>query len=158
MYLPAIMAFVHHLAAFTLVGALAVEVAMFKPPLTSVQARRIQRTDRVFGIAATVLLVVGLLRAIYFEKGAGYYFANAFFLTKLTAFVAASVISIYPTVLFLSWSKALREGGTPEMSAAQIRRARMCLMLELTAIVVILFCAPLMARGIGYFGGRSAPG
>jgi putative membrane protein len=67
--------------------------------------------------------------------------------------VAAGVISIYPTVLFLSWSKALREGGTPEMSAAQIRRARLCLMLELTAIVVILFCAPLMARGFGYFGG-----
>jgi putative membrane protein len=89
---------------------------------------------------------------VYFEKGAGYYFANAFFLTKLTAFIVASLISIYPTVLFLSWSKALREGVTPEMSESQIRRARMSLMLELTAIVVILFCAPLMARGVGYFG------
>jgi hypothetical protein len=28
----------------------------------------------------------------------------------------------------------------------------MCLMWELTAIVVILFCAPFMARGFGYFG------
>jgi len=155
MYLPATMAFLHHLAAFTLVGTLAVEVTLFKPPLTVVQARRIQRADRVFGIAAAVLLVVGLLRAVYFEKGAGYYFANAFFLTKLAAFLAAGVISIYPTVLFLSWSKALREGTTPEMSVPQVRRARMCLMLELTAIVVILFCAPLMARGFGYFGGRS---
>jgi putative membrane protein len=155
MYLPALLAFVHHLAAFTLVAALAVEVTLFKPPLAVVQARRIQRADMLFGIAAGVLLVVGLLRAVYFEKGGGYYFANAFFLTKLTAFLAAGVISIYPTVLFLSWSKALREGTTPEMSAAQTRRARMCLMLELTAIVVILFCAPLMARGFGYFGNRS---
>ncbi|MDB6092215.1 MAG: hypothetical protein JWN85_4999 [Gammaproteobacteria bacterium] len=155
MYLPALLAFVHHLAAFTLVAALAVEVSLFKPPLAVVQARRIQRADMVFGIAAGVLLVVGLLRAVYFEKGGGYYFANAFFLTKLIAFLAAGVISIYPTVLFLSWSKALREGATPEMSAEQIRRARMCLMLELTAIVVILFCAPLMARGFGYFGNRS---
>jgi putative membrane protein len=152
MYLPAIMASVHHLAAFTLVGALAVEVALFKPPLTVMQARRIQRADMVFGIAAGVLLVVGLLRVVYFEKGAGYYFANAFFLTKLSAFLAAGVISIYPTVLFLSWSKALREGTTPEMSVSQVRRARMCLMLELTAIAVILFCAPLMARGFGYWG------
>jgi putative membrane protein len=154
-YLPAIMAFLHHLAAFTLVGALAVEVALFKPPLTIVQARRIQRADLVFGIAAGVLLVVGLLRTVYFEKGAGYYFANAFFLTKLIAFLAAGVISIYPTVLFLSWGKALREGATPQMSVSQVRHARMCLMLELTAIVVILFCAPLMARGFGYFGGHS---
>jgi putative membrane protein len=155
MYLPAFMAFLHHLAAFTLVAALAVEVALFKPPLSLVQARRIQRADSVFGVAAGVLLVVGLLRVVYFEKGAGYYFANAFFLTKLSAFVAAGVISIYPTVLFLSWSKALKEGTTPEMSPSQIRRARMCLMLELTAIVVILFCAPLMARGFGSFGGHS---
>jgi putative membrane protein len=150
--LSAIMAFLHHLAAFTVVASLAVEVMLFKPPLTAVQARRIQVTDLVFGASATVLLVVGLLRVIYFEKGAGYYFADAFFLTKFTAFILAALISIYPTMLFLSWSKALKEGTPPDPSPEQIRRARMCLMLELTAIVIILFCAPLMARGFGYFG------
>jgi len=152
MYLPALMAFLHHLAAFTVVSALAVEVALFKPPLSAAQARRIQRTDLIFGVSAGVLLVVGLLRVVYFEKGPGYYFSNAFFLTKLTAFIAAALISIYPTMLFLSWSKALKEGSTPAMSAAQVRRARMSLMLELTAIVVILLCAPLMARGLSSIG------
>ena len=152
MYIPAIMAFLHHLAAFTVVGALVAEVMLFKPPLTVVQARKLQRVDSVFGVSAGVLLVVGLLRVVYFEKGAGYYFSDAFFLTKFIAFVLAGVISIYPTVLFLSWSKALKQGVAPEMSAAQVRRARMCLMWELTAIVVILFCAPFMARGFGYFG------
>jgi len=29
---------------------------------------------------------------------------------------------------------------------------RVCLMLELTAILIILLCAALMARGFGYFG------
>ena len=152
MYTPAIMAFLHHLAAFTVVGALVAEVMLFKPPLTVAQARKLQRVDSVFGVSAGVLLVVGLLRVVYFEKGAGYYFSDAFFLTKFVAFVLAGVISIYPTMLFLSWSKALKQGVAPEMSAAQVRRARMCLMWELTAIVVILFCAPFMARGFGYFG------
>ena len=152
MYTPAIMAFLHHLAAFTVVGALIAEVMLFKPPLTVPQARTLQRVDSVFGISAGVLLVVGLLRVVYFEKGAGYYFSDAFFLTKFAAFLLAAIISIYPTVLFLSWSKALKQGMVPEMPAAQVRRARMCLMLELTAIVVILFCAPFMARGFGYFG------
>jgi putative membrane protein len=152
-YTSAIMAFLHHIAAFTVVGALVAEVVLFKPPLTVVQARRLQRTDSIFGLSATVLLIVGLLRVFFFEKGAGYYFGNAFFLTKLTAFIVAAIISIYPTVLFLSWSKALKEGIAPDISADKIRRARMCLMWELTAIVVILFCAPLMARGFGYFGG-----
>jgi putative membrane protein len=153
MYMPAIMAILHHLAAFTVVSALVVEVVSFKPPLTVVQARRVQRVDSIFGIAAGVLLVAGLLRVFYFEKGAGYYFTDAFFLTKFGAFLVAAIISIYPTVLFLSWSNAVKQGVAPDVSAAQARRARVCLMWELTAIVVILFCAPLMARGFGYFGG-----
>ena len=154
MYMPAIMAFLHHLAAFTVVATLAAEVVLFKPPLTVVQARRLQKTDSLFGISAGVVLVVGLLRVFFFEKGAGYYFADAFFLAKLSAFVIAALISIYPTVLFLSWSKALKQGVAPDISADKARRARMCLMWELTAIVVTLFCAPLMARGFGYFGGH----
>ena len=153
MYAPAIMAFLHHLAAFTVVATLVVEVALFKPPLTVAQARLLRRTDNIFGIAAGVVLIVGLLRVFFFEKGAGYYFADAFFLTKLAAFVIAAIISIYPTVLFLSWSKALKQGIAPDISPEKVRRARMCFMWEMTAIVVILFCAPLMARGFGYFGG-----
>jgi putative membrane protein len=148
-YTSALMAFLHHLAAFTLVGALAAEVVLFKLPLTVIQARRVQRADQIFGAAATVLLVVGLLRVVYFEKGAGYYFSNAFFLTKLTLFILAALISIYPTVLFISWNKALKQGEVPVITPAAVTRTRMCMMLELTAILGILFCAPFMARGIG---------
>lgn len=153
MYMPAIMAFLHHLAAFTTVGALVAEVALFKPPLTVAEARRLQRIDNLFGIAAGVLLVVGLLRVFFFEKGPGYYFTDAFFLTKLSAFIIAALISIYPTVVFLSWSKALKQGVAPDISPNKARTTRMCLMWEMTAIVVILFCAPFMARGFGYLGG-----
>ncbi len=151
MYMPAIMAFLHHLAAFTVVGALVAEVVLFKPPLTVTQAARLQRIDSLFGISAGVLLVVGLLRVLYFEKGGSYYFTNTFFLTKFTTFIIAALISIYPTILFLSWGKALKEGVAPNIPPAHVRRVRMCLMWELTAIVVILFCAPFMARGFGYW-------
>ena len=144
------MAFLHHLAAFTLVAALAVEVALFKPPVTVVQARRLQRTDLIFGVAAVVVLVVGMLRVAFFEKGPGYYWRDAFFLIKLGAFILAALISIYPTVTFLSWSKALKAGVAPEVGEARTRSVRMCMMLELTAILVILGCAALMARGFGY--------
>jgi putative membrane protein len=148
MYLPALMAFLHHAAAFILVSALAIEVALFKSPLTVLQARRLLRTDQIFGAAATALLIVGLLRVFYFEKGAAYYFTNAFFLTKFTLFVIAALISIYPTVVFLSWRTALRSEEVPVVPPAQMRRARMCMMLELTAVLGIIFCAPFMARGL----------
>ncbi len=134
---------------FTLVAMLAVEVATFKPPLSALQARRLQRVDTIFGAAAVLLLIVGLMRVTWFEKGPAYYWHDAFFLIKFSAFIAAALISIYPTVVFLSWTKALKGGRAPEIAQTCTRRVRMCLMLELTAIVVILPCAALMARGFG---------
>ena len=150
MYSSAAMAFLHHVAAFTVVAALAVEVALFKPPLSIVQARRLLRTDTIFGLSAGAVLVVGLLRVTYFEKGPAYYWHDAFFLGKFAAFLAAALISICPTMTFLSWNRGLKAGAAPEIPAGRTRWVRMCLMLELTAIVVILLCAALMARGFGY--------
>jgi putative membrane protein len=146
----AFMAFLHHVAAFTVVAALGVELALFTPPLSLAQARRLQRTDSIFGVAAGVLLVVGLLRVAYFEKGAAYYWHDTYFLLKFAAFIVAALISIYPTVAFLVWSRSLRAGEAPQLSATQTQRVRACLRLELAAILVILACAALMARGFGY--------
>jgi putative membrane protein len=150
MYSSAVMAFLHHLAAFTVVAALAVEVALFKPPLSLLQARRLLITDNIYGAAAGAVLIVGLLRVFYFEKGPGYYWHDLFFLVKFSAFLVAALISVYPTLIFLSWGKSLKAGTVPEISAEHTGRVRLCLMLELTAIVVILLCAALMARGFGY--------
>jgi putative membrane protein len=155
MYAPAFMAFLHHVAAFTVVATLAIEVALFKPPLSAQQARRLLRTDMIFGASAGVVLIIGLLRVQFFEKGPAYYWHDAFFLAKFSAFIVAALISIYPTVTFLSWNPLLRAGAAPEVSAQRTRSVRMCLMLELTAIVVILACAALMARGFGYITPRN---
>jgi putative membrane protein len=140
----------HHLAAFTVVAMLAVEVVTFRPPFTAAQARRLQRIDLVFGASATILLIVGLMRVTWYEKGPGYYWHDLYFMIKFGAFLAAALISIYPTAVMLSWTKLLKTGQAPEISQACMRRVRLCLMLELTAIVVILPCAALMARGFGY--------
>ena len=96
------------------------------------------------------MLIVGLLRVTYFEKGPAYYWHDSYFLLKLSAFVVAGLISIYPTVTFLSWKRELGSGTAPQLSPERTRRVRLCLMLELTAILVILFGAALMARGFGY--------
>jgi putative membrane protein len=150
MYSSALMAFLHHVAAFTVVAALAVEVALFKPPLSLTQAQRLVRTDTIFGASAAILLAVGMTRVWYFEKGPAYYWHDAFFLIKFGAFLVAALISVYPTVTFLSWNRGLKAGVAPEIPAGRTRSVRLCLMLELTAILVILLCAALMARGFGY--------
>ena len=148
-YYSALFAFLHHLAAFTLVAALAVEFVLIRSELTLTNARLLQRADIVFGAAATVILIVGLLRVFYFEKGADYYFSNHSFLTKLGLFAIVGVISIWPTLEFLSWRKATAAGQVPTVTPARLKLIRRLIHIELAGIVLIIACAAMMARGIG---------
>jgi hypothetical protein len=61
-------AFLHHLAAFTLVSAIAVEFALIRQELTASTARKLLTTDAVYGIAAGALLVIGLLRVFFSRR------------------------------------------------------------------------------------------
>src|SRR5882757_7483299 len=140
-------AFLHHLAAFTLVAAIAVEFVLIRQELTLSSARRLVATDAVLGAAATVLLVVGLLRVFYFEKGAIYYFHSHAFLTKFTLFILLALLSAIPTVEFLSWRAALKAGQLPRPDAKKLRRITGVIHAELAGIVIILLCAAIMARG-----------
>ncbi len=139
------MAFLHHVAAFALVAALAVELSLLRGEITPAQARRLALTDAVVGMSAGTVLVVGLLRVFYFEKGASFYLHNAAFIAKMALFVAVALLSIYPTLKYLSWRKG-------RIDAAAVPAIRRILHLELVGVVLILLCAALMARGIGFFG------
>jgi putative membrane protein len=140
-------AFLHHVAAFTLVGALAVEFVLIKQEFNIATARRLAVTDAVLGASAGVLLVAGLLRVFYFEKGAAYYFHSHAFLTKFSLFVIVALLSIVPTIEFLSWRKALKAGQAPPVAAPKLKRLRMIIHIELAAVVIILLCAAIMAKG-----------
>ena len=140
-------AFLHHLCAFTLVSAVAIEFVLIRSELTLSSARRLQVTDLVLGIAAGALFVVGLLRVFFFEKGAEYYFHSHAFLTKFSLFIVIGLLSIIPTMEFLSWSGAIKAGQVPAVEPKKLRRVTMVIHSELLAIVIILLCAAIMARG-----------
>jgi putative membrane protein len=143
--MTALMAFLHHVAAFALVAAIVVEFVLIRLPVDPANARRLGLADMVVGLSAGVLLIVGLLRVFYFEKGAAFYLHNAAFIAKMALFVAVALLSVYPTLKFLSWRKG-------RIDAAAVPAIRRLLHLELVGVVLILLCAALMARGIGYFG------
>jgi len=145
-------AFLHHLAAFALVAALAVEFVLIRGELNLGTARKLQRIDMVFGLSSGVVLVVGLLRVFYFEKGASYYFHSAPFIAKLSLFAIVGLLSIYPTLEFASWSKSLKQGQMPALTERKIASIRSVIHWELAGVVVIILCAALMARGVGYLG------
>lgn len=149
--IAALFAFLHHLAAFALVSAIAAEFLMVREELTLRSARRILFADMIIGIAAATVLIAGLLRVFFFEKGADYYAHNAFFIAKISLFVAIALLSIYPTREFLSWRKGLNDGRLPAIAAAKLQSIRGVIHLELAGIGLILLCAALMAKGIGSF-------
>ena len=140
-------AFLHHVCAFTLVSAVAIEFALIRGELTLSSARRLQVTDIVLGIAAGALLVIGLLRVFLFEKGASYYFHSHAFLTKFSLFIVVGLLSIIPTVEFLSWRDAVEAGQVPAINAKKLRQVTAVIHGEIFAIVIILVCAAIMARG-----------
>lgn len=146
----AIFAFFHHLCAFILTACLIYEFIAYRKELTLAEARRIQRVDLAYGISAGLLLVFGLLRVIFFEKGVNFYVHSPFFWVKMAAFAFVGILSIDPTIRYIRWNKTIRDNVAPEISEDVYKRTRILLWLEMVGIVVILLAAPLMARGVGY--------
>lgn len=132
--------------------SLSAELMLLAEPLNLQSARKIQRMDAVYGLAAGLILVLGFLRVMYFEKGPHYYSHSGPFIAKMALFVTVGLISIYPTMVFLKWGKSLKQGLVPEVSMQQQRKLRGIIHLELTLLVLVVLAAAMMAKGIGYFG------
>ena len=144
-----LMATLHHICAFTLTACLVYELISFRKGLRVEEARRIQKVDGWYGISAGLLVVVGLLRVFFFEKGPNYYGASSMFWIKMTLFVIVGLLSVYPTIRYIKWNSFLNENKAPEIAEQEFKNIRLLLMLEIVGLVLILFFAPAMARAIG---------
>ena len=143
------MAFLHHLFAFTLVACVVYEFIAYRKGLTIEEARRIQRADLFYGISAGLLLIVGVLRVFFFEKGPAFYSQSPFFWVKMNTFLIVGLLSIDPTIRYLRWNRIIKEGKAPEISDGEFKRTRIILWLEVIGLAIIMLAAAFMARGIG---------
>jgi putative membrane protein len=149
MVTTALMAFLHHILAFTLTACIVYEFIAYRKNMGIAEMRRIQRVDLAYGISAGLLIVVGLLRVFFFEKGPNFYMNNPFFWVKMNAFLVVGLLSIDPTIRYIRWNRTLQQNNLPEISETEYKRTRLLLWLEVIGIAVILLAAPMMARGIG---------
>ena len=92
-----------------------------KQELTAAEARTLQRLDIIYGGAAVLVLVTGIMR-MYLEKGTTYYLHNGAFHALLGVFVVVALLSIYPTVVFLRW-RAL-DPRRPRTAAGALANSR----------------------------------
>jgi putative membrane protein len=145
----ALMAFLHHVFAFTLSACLVYEFIAFHKNMSADEMRRIQRVDLAYGISAGLLLVVGLLRVFLYEKGWAFYMQSPFFWVKMATLLIVGLLSIDPTISFIRWNKSFSQDQTPALTEAEAHRTRLILWLEMAGLAVILLSAAFMARGIG---------
>src|SRR5712692_3491303 len=79
--------------------------------------RQLLAADSVWGIAAALWIVTGLLRAFGgLEKGSQFYLASPLFWTKMVLFVAVVILEIWPMVTFIGWRRTLSHGQVPDTS------------------------------------------
>jgi putative membrane protein len=110
--------------------------------------QRLFAADNVWGLAAGLWIVTGLLRALGgLEKGSHFYLQSPLFWIKIALFVAVIVLEIRPMLTFISWRRAVGRGELPDTSGA--RALYLVNHIEMALVVVIVFVASFMARGFG---------
>ena len=137
----------HYLGFALLFAALAAELALHKPRVDGHVARKLARTDALYGFAFLLVLVTGLLKVFYYGKPPSYYGHNFVFHIKLTVVLLVFLISLYPTVHFF---KARRTA--PQDAATYPDAVGVILRIEMALLLVLPLLGVMMARGYGYSG------
>jgi putative membrane protein len=144
------LAIAHHVLIFSLAAVLAFEIGATRANMDGNDIRRVARVDAWYGILAVAILVVGFARANFAAKGWEYYAANTFFWAKIGTFALVGVISIYPTIAFLRWRRALKADPSFLPSGSQIAGVRRFLFAEAILFTTLIPAfAAAMARGYG---------
>lgn len=146
MWASSITAYFHYLGFMVAFAALTVEVFNLKKEMTLDEAKKVAFADAAYGLAATIILVTGVLRVLYFGKGTDYYLSNPFFYVKIGIFIIVSLLSLYPTFTFISWIKDLRINKLPSLEVAQTNRLSWLIKGELLCFTLLPLFAAIMAR------------
>ena len=112
--------------------------------------QRVLFADNAWGIAALLWIITGLLRAFAgYEKGTAFYLANPLFHLKLTLFALIFLLELKPMIVFIKWRIAQAKGRNID-NFSVLPRLKWMNDCEVVLIVVIVFVASAMARGITY--------
>ncbi|MGJ7491203.1 DUF2214 family protein [Variovorax sp. ZT4R33] len=149
MTLEAILAYLHLLAILTMVVFISSEAALCRVQwLNAAVVERLAKVDLVYGIAAIMVLATGVARTVWGVKGTSWYWTNPLLHVKLTLFIVVGVISIFPTMTYFRWRKALRATGALP-AEADIQKTRKLVMVQAHLIALIPLVAVFLARGFG---------
>jgi len=144
----AVVSSLHLLALAIGLPAIFVRGRALRGTLDDAGFRRLFAADNLWGVAAALWLVTGLLRAFAgLEKGSAFYLGSALFWTKMALFVSVVVLEIHPMLTLIAWRRARGRGQVPDTSSARTLYA--ISHAEMAIAVIMVVVASFMARGFG---------
>ncbi|MEP9398781.1 DUF2214 family protein [Mesorhizobium sp. KR2-14] len=147
-----LLAIFHHILVFALAAVIAAEVVLIRNEMTHRTIGRLAGIDRAYGLVALFVIIVGVARVFYGLKGWEFYVYSWTFWAKMAAFAAVGLLSILPTMRFLSWKKQVVADPAFAVPAAQLASVRGSLRAQMMIFMLIPIFAAAMARGYGLFG------
>jgi putative membrane protein len=116
--------------------------------------RRALSADALWGIAALVWIATGLWRLFgETEKSTTYYMHNHLFFAKMTLLVIVLILEVWPMVMLNRWRIGIARGEGPATTIAPTAsRIGMISYVEAGIVVLMMFIAVAMARGLGVRG------
>jgi putative membrane protein len=139
----------HHIALLLMVAVLGGEALLLRHAPSAEVLKSLGRLDALYGLSAVALLLIGIARLSLGAKGIAFYSGNPVFWLKMALFAAIGLISIWPTVRFLRWRKALAATGALPDAAAWASTRKLA-MMQLHLLPFVAICAAAMARGLGH--------
>ena len=132
--------YLHFLSFVSLVALLTSEFFILKNPIDNKSLRVLKKIDLYYGIVAGLVLATGLVR-VFLEKGLEYYSLSYVFWIKMMLFIIMGSVSLLPTLIFIKAKAGV------DIDTHKYIRLKKAILLQLTIVPFIVFCAIYMARG-----------
>lgn len=149
MVLDAFLAYLHFIAVFILFAVLTAQLIVLRRPLDLGAVRLLGRMDLGYFGAALAALATGFLRLGLGVKTGDFYLGAWPIYVKIGLFAAVGIISVYPTLAFIRWRRALDHDPAWRLPDDEQRRIRRLVMIEVHLAALIPLFAVIMARGLG---------
>lgn len=114
--------------------------------VTPEKLKALLMADNVYGVAALLWIVTGVLRAFAgLEKGSDYYLNSQFFWIKMILFLGVFLVELRPMMKFIRWRIEMKKGKP--LSEANFSKLFRANFIELHLLVLIVIAATAMAHG-----------
>jgi putative membrane protein len=144
-----LLASIHLLALGVGLGAILARARALQGKLDSAGLRRLFAADTWWGVSAVLWIGTGLARVLGgLEKSTEYYVGNHVFWAKMALLLVVILLEVPPMITFIRWRVAHREGQ--QLDTHRARRFARLSYVQAVIIILMVFAATAMARGIGF--------